>query len=112
MMRQRQRPYWCAHRRADMEQLATPHRAELERRVAEPSAGLGGNWLRRANEIDEAPSGLARIRRARRATQPDSMPENGSLEAIGRVEKIVKEEMGERWRGSILARYLPASGLI
>jgi hypothetical protein len=34
--RQRRRPYRCARRRAGVEQLATPHRAELERRVAEP----------------------------------------------------------------------------
>ena len=39
--RQRRRPYRCARRRAGMEQLATPHRAELERRVAEPCACLG-----------------------------------------------------------------------
>ena len=61
-------------------------------------------------EVGEAPSGLARIRRARRATQPGNMPENGSLKAIGRVEKMVKEEMGERRRGAILARCL--SGLV
>ena len=59
------------------------------------------------SEFGEAPSGLARIRRARRATQPGSMPENGSSEAIGRVEKMVK---GERRRGAILARCL--SGLV
>ena len=70
----------------------------------------GGNWLRQASEVGEAPSGLARIRRARRATQPGNMPENGSSEAIGRVEKMVKEEMGERRRGAILARCL--SGLV
>ena len=58
------------------------------------------------SEVGEAPSGLARIRRARRATQPGSMPENGSWEAIGRVEKMVEEEMGERRRGAILARCL------
>jgi hypothetical protein len=34
------------------------------------------------------------------------MPENCSLEAIGRVEKMVKEEMEERRRGAILARHL------
>ena len=60
------------------------------------------------SEVGEAPSGLARIQRARRATQPGNMPENGSSEAIGRVEKMVKEEMGERRRGAILARYLSA----
>ena len=62
------------------------------------------------SEVGEAPSGLARIRRARRATQPGNMPENGSLEAIGRVDKMVNEEMGERRRGAILARCL--SGLV
>ena len=41
MMRQRRRPYRCARRRVGVEQLATPHRAELERRVVEPHAGLG-----------------------------------------------------------------------
>ena len=54
------------------------------------------------SEVGEAPSGLARIRRARRATQPGNMPKDGSSEAIGRVEKMVKEEMGERRRGAIL----------
>jgi hypothetical protein len=34
------------------------------------------------------------------------MPENCSSEAIRRVEKIVKEEMGEQRRGAILARRL------
>ena len=58
------------------------------------------------SEVGEAPSGLARIRRARRATQPGNMPENGSSEAIGRVEKMVKEEMGEWRRGASLARCL------
>ena len=62
------------------------------------------------SEVGEAPSGLARIRRARRATQPGNMPEKGSSEAMGRVEKMVKEEMGERRRGAILARCL--SGLV
>ncbi len=62
------------------------------------------------SEVDEAPSGLAHIRRARRATQSGNMPENSSSEAMGRVEKMVKEEMGERRRGAILARYL--SGLV
>ena len=62
------------------------------------------------SEVGEAPSGLARIRRARRATQPGNMPENGSSEAIGRVEKMVKEEMGERRRGAILARCLSGLG--
>ena len=62
------------------------------------------------SEVGEAPSGLARIRRARRATQPGNMPENGSSEAIGGVEKVVKEEMGEQRRGAILARCL--SGLV
>ena len=38
------------------------------------------------------------------------MPVNGSSEAIGRVEKMVKEEMGVRRRGAILARCL--SGLL
>jgi len=38
------------------------------------------------------------------------MLENGSSEAIGRMEKMVKEEMGERQKGTILARYL--SGLV
>ena len=42
--------------------------------------------------------------------QPGSMLENGSSEAIRRVEKMVKEEMGERRRGVILARCL--SGLV
>ena len=58
------------------------------------------------SEVGEAPSGLGRIRRARRATQPGNMPENGSSGAIRRVEKMVKEEMGERRRGVILARGL------
>ncbi len=92
------------------------------------------------SEVREAPSGLVRIRWARpatqlgnmpengrgspvirgpwtaglytlqRATQEGNMPENGSSEAIGRVEKIVKEEMGERRRGAILA--WPSSGLV
>ena len=62
------------------------------------------------SKVGEAPSGLARIRRARRATQPGSVPENGSSEAIRRVEKMVKEEMGERRRGAILAHCL--SGLV
>ena len=62
------------------------------------------------SEVDEASSGLTRIRRARWATEPGSMLENGSSEAIGRVEKMVKEEMGVRWRGGILARCL--SGLV
>ena len=61
-------------------------------------------------EVGEASSGLARIRRARWATQPGNMPENGSSEAIKRLEKMVKEEMGERRRGAILARCL--SGLV
>ena len=38
------------------------------------------------------------------------MPVNVSSEAIRRVEKMVKEEMGERRRGAILARCL--SGLV
>ena len=62
------------------------------------------------SEVGEAPSCLACIRRAQRATQPGNMPENGSSEAIRRVEKMVKEEMGERQRGAILARCL--SGLV
>ena len=62
------------------------------------------------SEVGEAPTGLACIRRARQATQPGTMPENGSLEAIGRVEKTVKEKMGERRRGAILASCL--SGLV
>ena len=62
------------------------------------------------SEVGEARSGLARIHRARRVTQPGNMPENGSSEAIGGVEKMVKEEMGERRRGAILARCL--SGLV
>ena len=62
------------------------------------------------SEVGKAVSGLAHIRRARRATQPGNMSENGSSEAIGRVEKMVKEEMGERRRGAILARCL--SGLV
>ena len=62
------------------------------------------------SEVGEAPSGLARIRRARRATQPGNMPENGSSEAIRRVEKMLKEEMGERRTDAILARCL--SGLV
>ena len=56
------------------------------------------------SEVGEAPSGLARIRMARRATQPGNMSENGSSEAIGRVEKMVKEEMGSG-EG---VRFLPA----
>ena len=63
-----------------------------------------------SSEVGEAPSGLARIWRAQRGTQPGNMPENGSSEAIRRVEKMVKEEMGERRRGAILARCL--SGLV
>ena len=55
-----------------------------------------------SSEVGEAPSGLARIRRAQRATQPGNMPENGSSEAIGRAKKMVKEEMGERRRGGFL----------
>ena len=62
------------------------------------------------SEVGEAPSGLSRIRRAQRATQPSNMPEDGSSEAIERVEKMVKEEMGEWRRGAILARRL--SGLV
>ena len=62
------------------------------------------------SEVGELPSGLIRIRRARQATQPGNMPENDSSEAIRRVEKMVKEEMGERRRGAILARCL--SGLV
>ena len=46
------------------------------------------------------------MRRARRATKPASTPENASSEAIRRVEKMVKEEMGERRRGAILVRHL------
>ena len=109
--RQRRRSYRRARRRAGVEQLTAPHRAELERRVAEPRACLGRQL---------APSGQARlvkhraaseaIRRARRATQPGNMPENGSSEAIVRVEKMVKEEMGEQRRGAILAHCL--SGLV
>ena len=34
------------------------------------------------------------------------MSENGSSEAIERVDKMVKEEMGERRRGAIHACYL------
>ena len=41
---------------------------------------------------------------------PDNLMENGLSEAIRRVEKMVKEEMGERRRGAILARCL--SGLV
>ena len=62
------------------------------------------------SEVCEALSGLARIRRARQATQLGNMPENGSSEAIGRVENMVKEEMGEWQRGVILAHCL--SGLV
>ena len=62
------------------------------------------------SEVGEVPSGLARIRRAQRATKSGNMPENGSSEAIRRVEKMVKEEMGEGRRGAILARCL--SGLV
>ena len=50
--RQRWRPYRLARRRASVEQLATPHRAELERRVDEPRACLGRQL---------APSGQARL---------------------------------------------------
>ena len=50
--RQRRRPYRRASRHAGVEQLATPHRAELERRVAEPRACLGRQ---------PAPSGQARL---------------------------------------------------
>ena len=50
--RQRRRPYRRACCRAGVEQLATPHRAELERRVAEPRACLGRQL---------APSGQARL---------------------------------------------------
>ena len=49
---------------------------------------------------------LARIRRARGATQPACMPENCSPEAIKRV---VKEEMGEWRRG---CDSYPMSGLV
>ena len=57
--RQRRRPYQCARRRAGVEQLATPHRAELERRVAEPRACLGRQL---------APSGQARLVKHRAAS--------------------------------------------
>ena len=59
MMRQRRRPYRCARRRAGVEQLATPHRAELELRVAEPRACLGRQL---------APSGQARLVKHRAAS--------------------------------------------
>ena len=58
------------------------------------------------SKVGEAPIDLARIQRAWRATQLGSMPENISSEAIRRVEKMAKEEMGERRRGAILPRYL------
>ena len=59
MTRQRRRPYRCARHRAGVEQLATPHRAELERRVAEPCACLGRQL---------APSGQARLVKHRAAS--------------------------------------------
>ena len=103
-----------APRRAGVEQLAAPCRAGLERRVAEPRTCFGRQL---------APSGQVRLVKHRAAS-----PVSGGLggppsrvicrrtahrkpsEAIGRVEKMVKEEMGERRRGAILARCL--SGLM
>ena len=48
--RQRRRLYRRASRRAGVEQLATPHRAELERRVVEPRACLGWQLAPSAQE--------------------------------------------------------------
>ena len=57
--RHRRRPYRRASRRAGVEQLATPHRAELEQRVAEPRPGLGRQL---------APSGQERLVKHREAS--------------------------------------------
>ena len=57
--RQRRCPYRRARRRAGVEQLATPHRAEVEQRVAEPRACLGRQL---------APSSQARLVKHRAAS--------------------------------------------
>ena len=57
--RQRRRPYRRARHHAGVKQLATPHRAELEQRVAEPRACLGRQL---------APSGQARLVKHRAAS--------------------------------------------
>ena len=66
----------------------------------------GGNWLRRARGGRWISELHSLYRRARWATQPAWMRDNYSSLVIVRVDKMVKEEIGERRRCAILGRRL------